>query len=105
MCDDFISAARYIGAGTVVNRGTISTDTIEQVGPSGHYLGEEHTMKHFRSEIWSPTVFNRTMYETWEKMGSKDVFQLAREKAQAILENEPENTLLPEVVSKISGLL
>ncbi len=105
MCDDFISAARYIGAGTVVNSDTISTKTIVDVGPSGHYLGEEHTMKYFRSEIWSPTVFNRTMFDIWQKQGSKDIVELAREKAEAILENEPTNKLLPEVVNKIRGLL
>ncbi len=104
MCDDFISAARYVGAGTAVNKDTIGTDTIEAVGPSGHYLGEEHTMKHFRSEIWSPTVFNRTMYETWEKLGSKDIFDLAKEKAAALLKEEV-NAPDEAVVEKINSML
>lgn len=104
MCDDFISAARHIGAGTVINKETIGADTIEAVGPSGHYLGEEHTMKFFRREIWSPKVFNRTIYETWEKMGSKDIFELAREKAAALLKEEV-NVPDDAVVEKINSLL
>jgi len=104
MCDDFISAAKYVGAGTAVNKDTIGTDTIEAVGPSGHYLGEEHTMKHFRSEIWSPTVFNRTMYETWEKRGSKDIYELAREKVAALLKEEV-NAPDEAVVEKINALI
>ncbi len=104
MCDDFISAARYIGAGTVVNSDTIGADAIIDVGPSGHFLGEEHTMKHFRSEIWSPTVFNRTMYQNWEQNGRKDTFELAREKAEALL-GEEVNAPDQEVVEKINSML
>ena len=104
MCDDFISAARYIGAGTAINPETIGVDNIVEVGPSGHYLGEEHTMKHFRSEIWMPTIFNRMMYETWEQLGSKDCFDLAREKVKAILEG-PVNAPSEAVAAKIAGLL
>ncbi len=104
MCDDFISAARYIGAGTAVNPETIGVDNIVGVGPSGHYLGEEHTMKHFRSEIWMPTIFNRMMYETWEQLGSKDCFDLAREKVKTILEG-PVNAPSEAIAAKITSLL
>ncbi|MDZ4132824.1 MAG: trimethylamine methyltransferase family protein [Dethiobacteria bacterium] len=104
MCDDFISAARYIGAGTAINPETIGVDNIVGVGPSGHYLGEEHTMKHFRSEIWMPTIFNRMMYETWEQLGSKDCFDLAREKVKAILEG-PVNAPSEAIAAKIASLL
>jgi len=104
MCDDFISAARYIGAGTAINPETIGVDNIVGVGPSGHYLGEEHTMKHFRNEIWMPTIFNRMMYETWEQLGSKDCFDLAREKVQAILEGSV-NAPSEAIAAKIASLL
>jgi len=104
MCDDFISAARYIGAGTAINPETIGVDNIVGVGPSGHYLGEEHTMKHFRNEIWMPTIFNRMMYETWEQLGSKDCFDLAREKVKAILEG-PVNAPSEAIAAKIASLL
>ena len=105
MCDDFISAARYIGAGTKVTRSTIGTDTIVETGPGGHYLASEHTMQHFRSEIWSPTVFNRMMWETWEKLGNKDCFDLAREKAIAILDGDHARPLPDQVIEKINSYL
>jgi trimethylamine---corrinoid protein Co-methyltransferase len=105
MCDDFISAARHIGAGTVISSETLGADTIVGVGPAGHYLGEDHTMKHFRSEIWMPTVFNRMMYETWEQLGSKDCLDLAREKVKAILAGEPVNAPPQAVSDKVTGLI
>ncbi len=105
MCDDFISAARYVGAGTRVNSDTLGTEAIIETGPGGHYLATEHTMKYFRSEIWSPTVFNRMMWETWEKLGRKDCFELAREKAQSLLESKQAKPLDDRVVEKITDLL
>ncbi len=105
MCDDFISAVRYIGAGTPINSDTIGVDTIVEVGPAGHYLGEDHTMKHFRNEIWMPAVFNRMMYEVWEQLGSKDCLDLAREKVINILKDEPTNELSPAISRQIISLL
>lgn len=105
ICDDFISAARYIGAGTVINNDTIGVDTIVGVGPGGHYLGEEHTIKHFRNEIWMPTVFNRMIYENWAESGSRDIFELAREKVRSILNNEPANVPAEEVAEKVNALI
>lgn len=83
----------------------IHGSTVDVLERAGVRVDHDEALKHFRSEIWSPTVFNRTMYEAWEKMGSKDVFQPVREKAEAILKNKPANTLIPEVVNKTSGLL
>ncbi len=104
MCDDFISAAKHMGAGTAINSDTLGTDVIVEVGPAGHYLGEEHTMKHFRTEIWAPTVYNRTIFEIWESQGSKDIVDLAREKAEAILKEEV-NAPDQETVAKIESML
>ncbi len=105
MCDDFISAARYIGAGTVINRDRIGVDTIVGVGPAGHFLGEEHTLRHFRQEIWEPTIFNRTMYQSWEKEGSKTTFDLAREKALALLAEDSGNAPADSIGRAVEELL
>lgn len=105
MCDDFISAARYIGSGTEISHDKIGVDTITKVGPAGNYLSEEHTMKYFRSEIWMPKVFNRMMYETWQQHGSKDCFELSREKAQSILKNDLANRPDKKVIEKVNKLL
>ncbi len=105
MCDDYIGAARYIGAGTAVNEDTLGVDTIVGVGPSGHFLGEEHTMGHFRKEIWQSSVFNRTMYQNWEKDGSKDSYMLACEKAEAILNEDKVNAPPEGTVDRINSIL
>jgi trimethylamine---corrinoid protein Co-methyltransferase len=105
MCDDFISAVRYIGKGTPVSTEKIGVETIVEVGPAGHYLDAAHTMENFRSEIWMPTVFNRMMWETWKEKGGKDSVELARDKAKAILGGNMANPPAANVVEKITSLL
>lgn len=105
MCEDFISAARYAGAGTAVNDETTAVEAIAETGPAGHYLAADHTMKYFRSEIWMPSVFNRMMWDNWKLAGCRDCFSLAREKAQSILLEEPVNEPLEEVKEKMKNIL
>lgn len=32
---------------------SLALDVIHKVGPGGHFLGEKHTLEHFKKEIWS----------------------------------------------------
>ena len=105
LCNDFISAARYIGSGTRINDETLAVETIKAVEPAGHYLGEEHTMEHFRSEIWMPSVFNRLMWQTWEQLGSKDSLALSRDRAKELLDNHSTKDLEKSAVIRINDLL
>ncbi len=36
-----------------LNDDTLALDVIRKVGPSGHFLGERHTVDHFKQEVWS----------------------------------------------------
>jgi len=36
-----------------LNDDTLALDVIHKVGPGGHFLGEKHTLQHFKKEIWS----------------------------------------------------
>ena len=41
-----------------INDDTLALDVIHKVGPGGHFLGEKHTIEHFRKEIWSRELFD-----------------------------------------------
>lgn len=36
-----------------LNDDSLGFDIIHKVGPGGHFLGEKHTVEHFKKEIWS----------------------------------------------------
>ncbi len=78
---------------------TLAVDVIEQVGPGGHYLTQQHTRQHFRAEMWFPTLMDRQMRRAWEAGGAQTMADRVRAKVLDILENHeppyiPEETLL-----------
>jgi trimethylamine--corrinoid protein Co-methyltransferase len=66
----------------------LAVEVIEKVGSWGAYLEEEHTLRHFRSENWYPSVSCRKLFDHWEREGRKDAAQVAHERAMGILEAE-----------------
>ena len=105
MCNDYITAARHLGAGTTVNSDTLAAGAIFEVGPAGNFLESTHTFKHFREEIWSADTFNYEIYENWQKKGQKLSFDLAYEKTLNLLENHQPQAMSEEKVAQIEALL
>lgn len=105
ICDDLIGMARKIVNGIEVTEETLALDVIDKVGPGGHFLAEEHTMKHFKNETWYPQFFVRQVYEKWEADGSKTLFQKANEKVIDILENYEPEPLPKKVQQKIKDII
>lgn len=105
MCEDFISAARHIGAGTQVNEKTMALDVIDKVGPGGQYISNPHTAKNFRGEIWMSGTFNTCMWDQWEAKGSKTLYELTEDKAKEILANHKPEPLKDSVLEEINKIL
>jgi len=96
--NDAIGWAKRFVRGIEVNRETIAREVIEAVGPGGHFLQQQHTVDHFRKELWRPALLTRQHYTNWEKDGAKDMYQRIQEKLKDILENHkvpplPDKTL------------
>ncbi len=105
ICDDLIGMARKIVNGIEVSDETLALDVIDKVGPGGHFLGEEHTLEHFKKETWYPRFFVRQIYEKWEADGSKTLFDKANEKVIDILENYEPEPLPKNVQQKIKDII
>jgi trimethylamine--corrinoid protein Co-methyltransferase len=87
MSDEVIGMAKRILAGVTVTPEALATDVIEQVGPGGHYLTQEHTRSHFKTETWFPTLIDRQMRRTWEASGSQTMAERVRAKVKDILDH------------------
>ncbi len=86
MDDEIISMARIIEDGIEINDETLALDVIDNVGPGGHYLYEDHTMKWFRKH-WRPTLMDRQNYEDWDKSGRLTMKERIINKTRDIIEN------------------
>jgi trimethylamine--corrinoid protein Co-methyltransferase len=82
--NEIVDYAIQYSRGLAVNEETLAVDVIQAVGPRGNYLGERHTVEHFR-ERWKSRIADIDAFETWEKQGSKDLHAVASEKVKEIL--------------------
>ncbi len=102
---EMVKMVRRVIQGIPVNKETIALDVIKKVGPNGTYLKEKHTRDFMRSELSTTDLINRKMRDNWVKAGSKDMAEVAREKAIEILENYKPTPLPPDVAKKIHDIV
>jgi trimethylamine--corrinoid protein Co-methyltransferase len=81
--------------GVPVNDETLALDIMDKVGPGGHYLYEDHTLRHFK-KIWYSNLFDRSIHEMWLAAGARRFEQRLREKTEKMMQHQP--TPLPEEV-------
>lgn len=72
-------------------------DAIREIGPGGHYLGAEHTQKHFQTAFYMPELADNNSFEQWLAEGSKDANQRALEKARQMLDSYEQPPLDPAI--------
>jgi trimethylamine--corrinoid protein Co-methyltransferase len=101
--NEIVDYALRFAQGIEVNEETLAVDVIDKAGPGGHFLGEKHTLKHFR-ERWMPRLDVDSL-ETWEKKGVKSLGELAHEKVKEILATHKPTPLPEDVDREISRIL
>jgi trimethylamine--corrinoid protein Co-methyltransferase len=52
-------------------------DAYAEVGPGSHFLGSQHTLRHYETAFYQHAVFSMDNYEKWEAEGSEDAYKRA----------------------------
>jgi len=87
-----------------VNTDTLAEGLIKKVGIGGNFLVEDHTIKHFKNEIFSPSILNRENWSSWTAKGKKSTKDRAMDKYFELLKHckiEPVEETKMEEISKI----
>jgi len=108
MGNEVVGMAKRFIRGIDVNPDTLARDVIQKAGPGGNFLQQEHTFRHFRNELWMPTLMSRQPYGIWQKAGSKDMALRVQAKVKEILDGHkvaplPDNTVAALDKLKIDG--
>ena len=101
--DELCGAALRVARGIEVNAETLALDQIKQVGFSGDYLAEEHTVRHFRREHFIPSLLPREPYDAWEKAGGRLALDLAKERARDLLAKHEPRELEPAMERELDA--
>jgi trimethylamine--corrinoid protein Co-methyltransferase len=91
--------------GIPVDHDTLATDAIASAGPGGNYMGHEHTIRHFRTQLWRPAVFNRMDLGSWTRKGKNALKEVLAERLHAILRDYAPKPLDPAVSEELDRLM
>lgn len=94
---EMIDMHRRFLAGVRLDDDALAVEVIDRVGPGGDFLGDEHTMAHFR-DFWYPQLFERRRLERWRAAGSRQMADRLADRTVALIESHRPSPL-PEATS------
>jgi len=104
ICDEVIGQVRRMMAGICVDREYLALEAIKRVGPGGHFLGDPHTLSHFR-ENWMPGLTDRRAYDEWAADGKTAMQDRAAEKVKILLATHQPEPLPDEINVRIDDII
>lgn len=101
MDDEICGMLRQYLRGIQVNSDTLAYDVIKNVGPGGHFLGEDHTLERCRTEFWQPALFDRSGLEAWWDGDRADITTRATNRWQTLLVQHVDPPLDQSIVRQL----
>jgi trimethylamine--corrinoid protein Co-methyltransferase len=80
-------------------------DLIKTLGPAGVYMDQMHTVKHMRDAISRPLVSDRDSYDEWQRKGSRNRVEVARELVRQILDSHQPAELSDSVRQDVAEIV
>jgi trimethylamine--corrinoid protein Co-methyltransferase len=104
ICNDLIGFLRAATAGVVVDEETLALDVIDELGPTGDYLGHDHTLRHFKEPYYSKLADKRT-YSQWVERGATTMEERAAQQVEEILASHKPDPLPADVQRDINNIV
>jgi trimethylamine--corrinoid protein Co-methyltransferase len=103
--NEMIAYTKRILRGFEVGESTMAIDLIKQVGHQGNHLAQPHTVEHFRTELWMPSLCDRASWDAWKDQGSKSMAERAAQKVQEILDTHEPEPMDEALAREIDGIV
>jgi len=105
MCNELIGTVKRVLSSFEVSPEKLALDVIAAVGSEGNFLSLDHTVKHFKEEIWISEMLDRQNYQSWKAEGGRTLKDRADEKVRWILENHSAEPLSPSIQDHVRGIV
>ena len=105
ICDDLVHLIKRVLSGITINDDTLAMDVIREVGYGGSFLQHDHTLQHFRQELFFPNLFRRQTIDQWIESGGKMIHEVAHERVEDILVKAGPVDLLPGADGELERIL
>jgi trimethylamine--corrinoid protein Co-methyltransferase len=103
--NEMASCLRRIMKGFKISEETLAFKAIKRVDIGGHFLEDEHTLRHFKEELWFPGLFDRDNWNSWKKKESKSILEKAVQRKEEILKNHIIKPLNQSIVDQIDEIV
>jgi trimethylamine---corrinoid protein Co-methyltransferase len=104
ICDELINWVRRFMEGVPVDDESLALDLIDELGPDGSYMGDPHTVRHYRKD-WYPEMLDRQNRDGWLAEGATTLRDRARERVQTILSEHAPEPLPADVVASLDAVI
>lgn len=88
-----------------VNEKTLALEVIQQIGIGGNYLQSEHTLEHFREELFLSDLFETMSWATSHDQELQSMETKALKMAQSIWDEEPTPVIDEEKIKDIDNVV
>jgi trimethylamine--corrinoid protein Co-methyltransferase len=105
MCDEIVGMVKRFVRSVDIDDEMLGVEVIRDVGPGGNFMMHDHTLKHFRDQIWEPSILNHKNYDRWKEEGSKELRELINEHTRYILENHKPQSLSEVIRKKLGDII
>jgi trimethylamine---corrinoid protein Co-methyltransferase len=106
MDDEAMAYVKRIVRGFDVTPDLLAEQVVNAVGPGGNYLMEEHTVAHYRNELWLPSsVWTRQAWPSWENEGRQSVEDRIRQREKLMLSHHQVDPLNEALVREIDHIV
>ena len=104
ICNEILGFLRATTKGVVVNDETLALDVIEELGPTGNYMGHDHTIRHYKEPFYSKLI-DKNPYSVWQKRGSLTMEQRATKMVDDLLSKHQVEPLSEEAQKAIHAIV
>jgi trimethylamine--corrinoid protein Co-methyltransferase len=104
LADELVALTDNMMKGIEISDETLMLDEIHRVGPGGHFLDTEQTLRRFR-DFWYPSLLDRGRREQWLAKGSTTLGQRLSDRVKEILQDHRPQPLTADQKRRIREIL
>ncbi len=103
--EEVISFVESVMRALEIDDETLGLNEIDETGPGGTFIDREHTVEHFRKELWVPRLLDRDFYTAWIEKGALSTEDRVRSRKQEILKKHAPEPVPAALEKAIDGVV
>ncbi len=91
--------------GLPVDEEGLAMDALREVGPGGHFLGAEHTLRNYRTGFYRPWISSTENFDRWNRFGARTADVVAAERWKQVLAEYPDPGIDPGIDEQLKEFI